>query len=230
MLGGAYLCFEGAEKILHVLKPHDASQDIESQPEISAAHLEEAKVAGAIKTDFILSAEIMTIALAALPPSGVAFEVVALALVAIGITVLVYGSVALIVKADDIGLHLANRKTLTPLGPASQSFGRGMVRAMPYLLKLLSTVGTLAMLLVGGGIVLHGLEVLGLAGPAHAVHGLGLTLAEVLPWGGGFTEWLMESILTALVGFALGLVLIPLVTRVLLPVSAALRGKKPGGH
>ncbi len=107
MLGGLYLCFEGAEKVVHVAFPH-RSHAIEAahDPE-NPAQLEEEKVAGAIKTDFILSAEIMTIALAAMPDGEVWVQAAALAMVAVGITALVYGSVALIVKMDDIGLHLA---------------------------------------------------------------------------------------------------------------------------
>ncbi|MDJ0859270.1 MAG: DUF808 family protein, partial [Dinoroseobacter sp.] len=128
MLGGMYLCYEGAEKILHALGHggHHAEEE-GAGPHATAAHLEEAKVAGAIKTDFILSAEIMTIALSALPPSNIYFQIGALFLVAVGITALVYGSVALIVKADDIGLHLA-REGRTSFG---RSLGRGIVAGMP---------------------------------------------------------------------------------------------------
>ncbi|MCB1335581.1 MAG: DUF808 domain-containing protein, partial [Roseivivax sp.] len=144
MLGGAYLCFEGAEKIAHVMGPHgdhdpgpDGSHDI-GDP----AHLEEQKVKGAIKTDFILSAEIMTIALAAIPDSTFWMEAATLAAVAVLITAGVYGSVALIVKMDDIGLWLAR---VGRLG-ATRALGRGIVKMMPVLMRTLSTVGTAAML------------------------------------------------------------------------------------
>jgi predicted DNA repair protein MutK len=232
MLGGLFLCFEGAEKVLEWVgwhQDHAEEEAAEAEPG-TPKQMEDQRVASAIKTDFILSAEIMAITLAALPEVGFVQQAAVLAVVGVGITFLVYGAVALIVKADDFGVHLANRETLTPLGPASQAFGRGLVRAMPFLLKLLSTIGTLAMLLVGGGIVLHGLEVLGLAGPAHLVHGVAAGIAHVLPAAGGFFEWLVESAITLLVGLGLGVLLIPLVTRVLVPVVSRFTGSKSVEH
>ena len=142
MMGGAYLCFEGAEKVFHKLFPHGdkvVEQDFDTKDPV---HLEEEKVAGAIKTDFILSAEIMTISLAAIPSSTIWMDAATLAVVGVMITVAVYGAVAVIVKMDDIGLHLAS-KGRTAVG---RSFGRGLVSGMPLLLAMLSSVGTLAML------------------------------------------------------------------------------------
>ena len=146
MLGGAYLCFEGAEKVFHALFPHGDTEVEEDFDTKDPAHLEEEKVAGAIKTDFILSAEIMTIALAAIETPSLWMQAVTLAVVGVLITAGVYGAVALIVKMDDIGLHMAaNRKTA-----AARAMGRGLVVAMPKLMSVLSTVGTAAMLWVGG--------------------------------------------------------------------------------
>ena len=121
---------------------------------MNAQSVEDEKVASAVKTDFILSAEIMAITLAALPAGSIWKQALVLAVVAIGITAAVYGVVALIVKADDVGLALARS---TRLGDG-RAVGRGIVRSMPVLLKVLSVVGTSAMIWVGGGIVLHGLE------------------------------------------------------------------------
>ncbi len=126
MLGGAYLCYEGAEKVYEAVVPHHAHAD-EEQPAAGAGNdpaLEERRVAGAIKTDFILSAEIMAITLAALPEGSVWMKAVVLAIVGIGITVAVYGAVALIVKADDVGLVLA-RSTAKPPSAASSGGGAG---------------------------------------------------------------------------------------------------------
>lgn len=212
MLGGAYLCFEGAEKILHAIFPHEEHDADEAGPSVSAAHLEEAKVAGAIKTDFILSAEIMTIALAALPPSNVAFQVAALALVAVGITALVYGSVAVIVKADDVGLHMAGNGRLS----VTRAAGRGIVKGMPGFMKMLTIVGTAAMLWVGGSIILHGLDVMGVPGPAHFIH----EIAHGIGKGIGAVEWSITAALDGVFGIVLGMIIVPVVTR----VTALVRG------
>ena len=131
MLGGCYLCFEGAEKVLHAISPEDAAAVADAQTEGDVAHLEEQRVAGAIKTDFILSAEIMTIALAALPAGSLWMQGATLAAVAVGITFLIYGSVALIVKADDVGLFLSQRGRL----PMTRAVGRGVVQGMPGFLS-----------------------------------------------------------------------------------------------
>ncbi|WP_425090468.1 DUF808 domain-containing protein [Tropicimonas sp. S265A] len=217
MLGGIYLCFEGAEKVLHVFGGgHDHHEEDTDAPKVTAAQLEEAKVAGAIKTDFILSAEIMTIALSALPESSFFFELSALFIVAVGITILVYGSVALIVKADDVGLHLA-REGITRVGRA---IGRGIVAGMPTFLKLLLIVGTAAMIWVGGSIILHALEQMGWGAPAHLVH----DAAHAIGQGNGFIEWLVTAALDGILGLAVGLATVPIVLRVIGPVVQMVKG------
>jgi len=228
MLGGAYLCFEGAEKIYHLFAPkhHDADE-----PEGFVAdplHLEEQKVAGAIKTDFILSAEIMTIALSEIPDSTIWMEAITLAIVAIGITVMVYGSVALIVKADDIGLHMSKKGSLA----ATRALGHGIVKAMPGFMKILMTVGTAAMLWVGGSIVLHGLDVLGFRAPYHLIHDIAHDLAHTIGHLEGLVAWTATAAMDGVLGLALGMVLIPVTEKIILPLWKLLRGKpeEAGGH
>jgi len=206
MLGGLYLCYEGAEKVWHWLNPpadHDTPVD---EKIVDAAHLEEQKVRGAIKTDFILSAEIMTIALAALETDSIWFEAAALLVVGLGITALVYGSVALIVKADDIGLHLAREGRSGP----GRAAGRGIVRGMPHFLRALMVVGTAAMLWVGGAIITHALAEMGWHGPEDVVH----TIAHAFAAFGRVAEWLAGAALHGALGVALGAVLISVVRRV----------------
>lgn len=223
MLGGSYLCFEGAEKIFHVLFPH-ASHEIEEDMSVKdPGHLEEQKVKGAIKTDFILSAEIMTIALAAIEAPNVWMQAATLAVVGIGVTVAVYGSVALIVKMDDVGLYLTNN-ALTPVG---RGIGRGLVKFMPVLMWILSVVGTAAMLWVGGSIIIHGLEELGFGWLGHHIHDWAYTVGHAVPaaWE-GFAEWVAKATMDGVFGLAYGLLLIPLATKVVGPVIAAVSGKK----
>src|SRR4051812_10506193 len=168
MCGGAYLAFEATEKILEkLLHEHEHEEqlvDAMGDP----AELEKMQVKGAIRTDFILSAEIMAIALASLEHLTLVTTAIALVIVALAITAGVYGAVALIVKLDDIGLHLAERRS-----PSARRFGSMLVHVVPRLLTSLSAIGTAAMLWVGGGILLHGFEELHLAGtiPA-AIHDL----------------------------------------------------------
>jgi uncharacterized protein len=221
MLGGGFLCYEGAEKLLHALGSHADGPDAPHAASDDAAHLEEEKVAGAIKTDFILSAEIMTIALATIPDGALWLKAVTLGLVGAAITAAVYGAVALIVKMDDIGLHMAaNRRTA-----AARAFGRGLVRAMPRLMALLSVVGTAAMLWVGGNIVVHGLEAAHIwAWPYETIHHLAETAALAAPAATGLVAWAVTALLDGLVGLALGAALIPLVSRALLPLWARMRG------
>ncbi len=221
MLGGAYLCFEGAEKIYHIFKPHHHDAD---EPEGFVAdplHLEEQKVSGAIKTDFILSAEIMTIALAEIPESTIWMEAATLAVVAIGITVLVYGSVALLVKADDFGLMLTRRGRLS----LTRAIGHGIVKAMPGFMKLLMTVGTAAMLWVGGSIVLHGMDVLGFGQIYGIIHDIAHNVAHWVQVAQGFLTWVVTASLDGLFGLALGMLLIPVTSKVILPVWRLVRGK-----
>ena len=209
ILGGLYLCYEGAEKVHHWLSPshHDVEEAVAKKAE-SGAQLEEQKVRGAIQTDFILSAEIMTIALAALPgEAGIVFRTAALAVVAVGITALVYGSVALIVKADDIGLHMAeNGKT-----GATRAAGRAIVRGMPTFLQVLTVVGTAAMLWVGGSIIVHAVHELGWHGPYDLIHGI----AHGIGQGAGFVEWLITALIDGALGLALGFATLQVVQPVL---------------
>lgn len=223
MLGGAYLCFEGAEKVAHALFPH-ADAAVESDFDTrDPAHLEEEKVAGAIKTDFILSAEIMTIALSTIPDSTIWLEAITLAIVGTIITAVVYGAVALIVKMDDVGLHLA----ATARTGAGRGFGRGLVVAMPKLMAFLSTVGTLAMLWVGGNIVVHGLHELGLHEPYGTIHHMAELAAHAVPAGmAGIVGWAVTAACDGVLGLGLGLLLIPVATRIIGPIFAAVTGKR----
>ena len=226
MLGGAYLCFEGAEKVYHVLFPqgdHAVAADFDTA---DPARLEEEKIAGAIKTDFILSAEIMTIALAAIPAGTLVTEAITLAVVGVMITVGVYGAVALIVKMDDIGLHMAaNSRT-----SAGRGLGRGLVVAMPKVMTFLSTVGTAAMLWVGGSIVLHGLYELHIWEFGHVIEGWAEAVAHLVPAAAGLVAWAVKAVLDGILGLALGLALIPVATRVIAPVWGRLFGGGKAAH
>ncbi len=252
MIGGAYLCYEGSEKVFEALFPHGAHhhEAAVSEATQTAQSLENEKVGGAIKTDFILSAEIMAITLASIPVGSIWMQAVVLAVVGIGITVAVYGTVALIVKADDAGVAMAASKRplsrlvgraapgVAPSGadralaPLTQAFGRGLVKGMPVLLKLLAIVGTAAMVWVGGGIIIHGLEGYGFAGLGHAIHDWAVAAAHAVPALGAFAEWLVSAAASGLFGLVLGAVLIPLVHFVAVPLIKALRGggSKAGKH
>ncbi|MFV0920687.1 DUF808 domain-containing protein [Sphingomonas parapaucimobilis] len=201
MAGGAFLCFEASEKILETLTGHHAQA--EDATPVDARQLEERQVSGAIRTDLILSAEIMAIALSELPDLSIGTQAIALALVGIAITVGVYGVVAAIVKMDDIGLHLARRDNAT-----AQAVGRGLVKAMPVVLRVLAIVGTAAMVWVGGGIIVHGMEEFGLTTLPHLIHGTAHHAGEVLPVGGAVAEWLVGAIGSAIVGIAIGAVIV----------------------
>lgn len=223
MIGGAYLCYEGAEKVFEAVFPHEAhAHEAEATAAVAAdpKKLEEERVAGAIQTDFILSAEIMTIALAALPDLPFWEQALVLVVVAFGITAAVYGAVALIVKADDFGLALASRGR-TGLGRAT---GRGILLAMPWVMQTLSIVGTAAMIWVGGGIVVHGLAGFGLDQIEHLIEAIAHGAEEMLPALGGFIAGLATILADLLLGLALGLVLIPIAGKVIGPAWKAIRG------
>jgi uncharacterized protein len=223
MLGGAYLCFEGAEKVVHAFAPHADHAVEEDFDTKDPTHLEEEKVAGAIKTDFILSAEIMTIALATVESPSFWMQAITLAVVGIFITVAVYGAVALIVKMDDVGLHMAARGRTS----GGRALGRGLVLAMPKLMAFLSTVGTAAMLWVGGNIVVHGLEVTHIwAWPYETIKHAAEAVAAVVPAAQGLVTWLVTAALDGVVGLILGVLLIPVATRVIGPALSALWPKK----
>ena len=227
MLGGAYLCFEGAEKLMHALAPHADTVVKTHFDTKDPARLEEEKIAGAIKTDFILSAEIMTIALATIESPNFLMQAITLAVVGTLITIVVYGAVALIVKMDDVGLHMA----ATGRTGAGRGLGRGLVKAMPKLMAFLSVVGTAAMLWVGGNIVLHGLEVTHLwAWPYDTIHHLAEIVAKAVGRAQGFVTWTVTAALDGVFGLILGGLLIPVTTRVIVPVYAAISGKKSAPH
>lgn len=198
MLGGAYLCFEGTEKVYEAVTHTDHTE--EEVAEITdPSELEARQVGGAIRTDFILSAEIMAIALADLPELSLVMAAAVLAAVGIAITVGVYGVVALIVKMDDIGLHMAERRRAT-----TRAIGRGLVKAMPILLEALATIGTAAMIWVGGGIIVHGLEVFGMEAVAHWLHHLAEEAGHAVPFAAAFVEWVVGAVGSALVGLVVG--------------------------
>jgi uncharacterized protein len=198
MLGGSYLAFEAAEKIAEkILHDHQhTNQLIEAIDD--PAELEALQVKGAIRTDFILSAEIMAITLANLEKLTLATTAAALAAVAIAITVGVYGAVGLIVKLDDIGLHLAERRRTRHLGNA-------LVHLVPKLLTFISGLGTAAMLWVGGGILVHGFEVLHVAEfIPRTIHDLAQRAAEASGQFAGVVEWLVNALGGAVVGLIVG--------------------------
>lgn len=198
MIGGAYLCFEGAEKVLDALNPNDDALDDVPAAEMGEEH-EKKMVSGAIRTDFILSAEIMAIALNEVASEPILTRGIILAVVGIAVTVGVYGVVALIVKMDDIGLHLAKRPTA-----GVRALGRGMVHFMPKLLKFLSVVGTAAMMWVGGQIILHGLETFGVHGLPGFVHHAAEAAGHAVPAIGGGVEWLIAATLSGIFGLVIG--------------------------
>lgn len=210
ILGGAYLCFEGAEKVWQAFTGHKDSGPQQAST-LDAARLEEQRVKGAIKTDFILSAEIMTIALATIDGGDLWTTAIVLAIVAVLITVLVYGAVAVLVKLDDIGMRLGTTGTLA----ATRAFGRWLVGAMPTALKLISTVGTVAMLWVGGSIVIHALNEMGVSWPYDTVKALAYAAGGSTS---SFLSWLITALLDALFGIVLGLFLIPIVDVLLVPI------------
>ena len=205
MIGGSYLAFEATEKILEVVMgDHHSEEDlIESD---TPQELEKRQVGGAVRTDFILSAEIMAIALAELDNMSIGLQAAALALVAVAITVAVYGVVAIIVKLDDIGLHMAQRRRQT-----TRRIGRFLVKAVPGLLKSLATIGTAAMLWVGGGILLHGIENLGFTTVPHAVQELAEEIASGFGRIDGIVSWLANAIAASILGMVIGGVIVVIV-------------------
>ncbi len=209
MIGGAYLCFEGAEKLHHRFGDHLDEVDV---PAVALGEDAEAKtIAGAIRTDFILSGEIMVIALKEVIDESFISRAAIMVVVAIVITAVVYGVVAAIVKMDDVGLHLA-----TNGGSTSRRFGRGLVAGMPKLLNLLSTVGTAAMLWVGGHILLVGAHELGWDAPYDFVHSLEESVHDVGGIG-GVLAWIVNTMASAVLGIAAGFLVMAVVSR--LPIG-----------
>jgi predicted DNA repair protein MutK len=205
MFGGCFLAYEGAHKIIHALRHDDHDHDIPAV--VQGTDAEAKTVSGAIRTDFILSAEIMVIALKDVIDEPVVARAVILALVGALITVVVYGVVALIVKMDDIGLKLASRPSA-----GSKRTGHLLVVGMPKVLAWLSVIGTAAMLWVGGHILLVGFDELGWEWPYHLVHELE-HLVEDVPAVGGVLSWLVNTLASAIVGFAVGAVIALVVDR-----------------
>ncbi len=221
MIGGAYLCFEGAEKVWHLFVPHKDRGPQQAET-LDAAHLEEQRVKGAIKTDFILSAEIMTISLAQIEIDSLWTQAAALAAVAIAITALVYGAVALLVKADDFGVLLSTKGRLA----ATRATGRGIVKSMPAAMMAIAAVGTVAMLWVGGSIIVHGLHDLGWRLPYEQIKHAATFTAAAVGSAEGFATWFVTAALDGVVGLAVGLALIPIITKALAPVMGWLFPEK----
>ncbi|MDQ0320737.1 putative DNA repair protein MutK [Pararhizobium capsulatum DSM 1112] len=201
MLGGVYLCYEGAEKLYEAVFPHAAhehEQEVSDAP-VDAAQLEKQKISGAIRTDFILSAEIMALTLANVSTSNIYAQAAVLAAVGILITVAVYGVVGLIVKADDVGLYLV-KSSVAPV----RILGRGLVVGMPVFLKILATIGTAAMLWVGGSILIHGLAQLGYDDPEHVIHDIALQASGLVNIAHTLVEWVATSTIQAIIGIIVG--------------------------
>jgi len=216
MIGGAYLCYEGAEKVFAAVFPHNAHAHEAALDGVAdnPQSLEDEKIAGAIQTDFILSAEIMTIALATIPDLPFWEQAVVLAVVGVAITAAVYGAVALIVKADDAGLAMAKHARTR----AGRAFGRGIVVAVPYVLTTLGIVGTAAMIWVGGGIVVHGLTEFGLPQIDHLIEGIAHAAGEAMPYAAGMIRELVIIVGDGIIGLVLGLILIPVAGSVINPL------------
>ena len=209
MIGGSYLAFEATEKIAEVLlhDHHHEEQLVDAMAD--PADLEALQVKGAIRTDFILSAEIMAIALAALDHLPLVTTAIALIAVALAITAGVYGVVALIVKLDDIGLHLAERSS-----PAARNLGEMLVRVVPKMLSALSAIGTAAMLWVGGGIILHGLEELHfLETVPHTLHSWSAASGHAVGALGPVVEWFVYALGSAVAGVIVGGIIVLVVRR-----------------
>lgn len=198
MLGGAYLCFEATEKIWGALRGHGGHG-----ADDNADKSEDDVVAGAVRTDLILSAEIMVISLNEVATESFWSRLVILTVVAVGITIAVYGVVALIVKMDDLGLHLVERST----GVAAAA-GRAMVSGMPKVLSAITVVGTVAMLWVGGHIELVGLDELGWHAPYEIVHHLEDAVHHAVPVIGGLLGWMTNTALSAVAGLVVGAALV----------------------
>ena len=219
--GGSFLAYEGAHKILHALAGDDHDHDVPVT--MVGPEAEAATVTGAVRTDFILSAEIMVISLKEVIDEPLVTRGIILAIVAVLITVVVYGAVALIVKMDDVGLRMAQSDS-----DGSQRTGRSLVAAMPKVLKTLSVVGTAAMLWVGGHILLVGAEELGWHFPYDAVHDAEYAVAD-LPLG-GLIGWSVNTLISAVVGFFWGLIVVGAVASLPKESHPAEPDDAPAGH
>jgi predicted DNA repair protein MutK len=205
MLGGAFLCFEGFEKIVHKLlhkrETEERHADLVaavSDPKVDMVEFEKTRIKGAIRTDFILSAEILVIALGTAAQASLLQKAILLAFIAVTFTIAVYGVVAGIVKLDDLGLALRDKAS-----SAARALGGAILRAAPYMIRGLTIAGTAAMFLVGGGIVTHGVPVL---------HTVSHILENHAAATSGLLEWLVPTLFNAIVGIVLGGVLVLVVT------------------
>jgi predicted DNA repair protein MutK len=202
MLGGCYLSYEGAEKVIEKLGGKKHGKTLEDQIE-DPAEFEKQRISGAIRTDLILSAEIMAITLNEVAAETLLTRAGVLAIVGIGITIVVYGAVAMIVKMDDLGLRLKDTAS-----SALRAIGRGLLRAMPFLLTALSVVGTIAMLWVGGGILLHGTHELGWHALYDATHGIEHAVETTTGAAGPLLGWLSYAVMSALAALVVGALLV----------------------
>lgn len=230
MVGGIYLSYEGAEKVLEYFFPHAAhshESETSSADNQTPASLENDKVAGAVRTDFILSAEIMAITLSTVQDASFTSQAIVLAIVGIGITVGVYGVVGLLVKIDDIGLAMAkNQFGMGALRNSVAAIGRSLVRGMPYFMTGLSTVGTLAMLWVGGSILIHGLAGMGYPAAEHLIHDWSEHASSVVGAAlVGITQWVTTTFMQGIVGLVVGGLTIPIVGKILAPLASLFRRK-----
>ncbi len=206
MLGGAYLCFEGFEKLAHpLLHSHDEDESRHAElaaavanPEIDLVAFERDKIKGAVRTDFVLSAEIVVITLGTVATAAFTTKVAVVSGIALMMTAGVYGLVAIIVKLDDAGLYLCQKPGLGLWAKIQHQVGWIFLHGAPYLMKLLAVVGTAAMFMVGGGILIHGIPV-----AHHFIEQLAQS-ANVAPAIGGMVETLTSSLLNALAGVVAG--------------------------
>jgi predicted DNA repair protein MutK len=215
MVGATYLCFEGAEKVWEAVRGHEKKMPAA----LKGPDAEDTVVGGAVRTDFILSTEIMVIALNEVANESFLARAAILVVVAMGITVLVYGAVALIVKMDDVGLLLTQRAS-----EAAQSAGRALVKAMPMLLRVLSVVGIAAMLWVGGHILLVGADDLGWHAPYELVHHLEEAVHDTVQGVAGLLAWGVNTVASGLIGLLVGAVVVAVWHVLPLP------GKKKAAH
>ena len=222
MIGGAYLCYEGFEKIFHALMHSGAAKHAEDaellaaarNPDIDMVAFERDKIKGAIRTDFILSAEIIVIALGTVENAPLITQALTISVIAIVITAGVYGLVAGIVKLDDLGYHLIKERVASGVNDFRQSLGRGILWFAPWLMKTLSVVGTAAMFLVGGGILLHGIP------HSHEfTHGAELFVQQV-GWAGNALKAITPTLLSGVFGILAGAILLTTI-----PPTTALTGK-----
>jgi len=222
MIGGAFLCFEGWHKVasmvgLHAVESPAPEKEVSdsAEQELTSTDREQLRVRSAIRTDFILSAEIMAITLATVATYPQWLQGAVLATVGLGMTFLVYGAVAIIVKLDDFGAFLARQKN----GP-TRIFGRSIVKGMPFFLEGLSFMGMVAMLWVGGGILVHGLHAMGMHFPEDWINEFGSSAGAI---AGSTGEWLTKVTFAAIIGLAVGALVDLLWAKLFEPVFMALK-------